>query len=187
MQTELRVNVQGTTLSEPLKNRIAEKFSQLDRFYGRITGCKVSVTESRSGRRHGRLFSVRVAAALPRGTLVVNRQSGVTLYVAIREAFDAMRRRIQDHARVLRGQIKAHKERPLARVIDLDRAQGFGFLRTVGGRELYFHRNSVLGGTFDRLRPGSAVHFTEGDGDAGPQASTVRPAGRVRSTKVARV
>lgn len=187
VQTHLRVNVQGLVLSEPMKLRIAEKFARLDRYYRRITGCTVSVTEAKSGKRHGRLFHVRVAVTLPMRTLAVTRQRGPTLSVAIREAFDAMRRRIQDYARVMRGQIKAHQDRPLGWVLDVDRAEGFGFLRTLDGRELYFHRNSVLQGAFDQLRPGTPVVYAEGEGIAGPQASTVRPVRRPPPAKVSRL
>jgi hypothetical protein len=41
---------------------------------------------------------------------------------------------------------------------------------------IYFHRNSVLEGDFDRLEVGTGVNFFEHDdeGEHGPQASTVR-------------
>jgi cold shock CspA family protein len=54
----------------------------------------------------------------------------------------------------------------------------FGFLRTSDGREIYFHRNSVLDGGFDKLRPGTAVTFVEEQGEQGPQASTVHVTGK---------
>ena len=41
-------------------------------------------------------------------------------------------------------------------------------------RRIYFHRNSVIDGGFDRLAVGAHVAFTEEEGDKGPQASTVR-------------
>jgi cold shock CspA family protein len=51
------------------------------------------------------------------------------------------------------------------------------------GREIYFHRNAVLAGHFDRLRIGSQVRFAEEAGEKGPQASSVR---LVRSTRQGR-
>jgi len=52
---------------------------------------------------------------------------------------------------------------------------GYGFLRTSEGREIYFNERSVLKGAFPRLRVGSLVRFAEEAGDEGPQASTVTP------------
>ena len=49
---------------------------------------------------------------------------------------------------------------------------------TLDGREVYFHKNSVLAPGFDHLEVGHEVHFAEEMGEKGPQASTVRLAGR---------
>ncbi len=187
MKTQLKLAIEGTTITEPMKELIEERFSRLDRYYDRITGCTVAVTESKQGQRSGRFYSLRVAVTVPKGTIVVNRQKGDTLYVAVREAFDAVRRRVQDYARLMRGQIKNHAEPDVARVVDLDPNEGFGFIETLDGRELYFHRNSVVDGAFARLKPGTLVHFAEGQGVKGPQASTVRLAGRLRPRPVPRV
>jgi len=51
--------------------------------------------------------------------------------------------------------------------------QDYGFLETPDGREIYFHRNSVLHPGFDRLEIGTEVRFVEELGQEGPQASTV--------------
>jgi cold shock CspA family protein len=55
---------------------------------------------------------------------------------------------------------------------------GFGILRTSDGREIYFHRNSVLNDAFSRLQVGTRVTFAEAPGENGPQASTVRLFGK---------
>jgi cold shock CspA family protein len=105
---------------------------------------------------------------------VVNHQADEELPVAIREAFDAMRRRLEDYVRQQRGSIKTH-EAPLlsGRVTKLFRPEGYGFLETLDGREIYFHGNSVLAPGFDRLEIGTEVRFAEEQGAEGPQASTV--------------
>jgi cold shock CspA family protein len=54
----------------------------------------------------------------------------------------------------------------------------YGFLETPDGREIYFHKNSVLQPGFDQLEVGMEVHFAEGVGEKGPQATTVRLAGK---------
>ncbi len=68
-------------------------------------------------------------------------------------------------------------------VVRLFREEGYGFLRALDGREIYFHRNAVLNDDFDRLVVGAGVRFDEGLGEEGPQASTVqivdKPGGHV--------
>jgi cold shock CspA family protein len=56
--------------------------------------------------------------------------------------------------------------------------EGYGFLTTDDGRQVYFHRHSVLDEAFERLEVGGVVRFVEEPGDKGPQASTVALAGR---------
>jgi cold shock CspA family protein len=52
--------------------------------------------------------------------------------------------------------------------------EGYGFLTTDDGREVYFHKDSVLNQGFQRLKLGARVIFAEEQGDKGPQASTVK-------------
>jgi cold shock CspA family protein len=96
------------------------------------------------------------------------------LRIAIGDAFNAAGRRLQDHARRRRGDIKSHVPLPEARVSQIFPREGYGFLASEDGREIYFHKNSVLGQSFPRLKVGTAVRFVEESGEKGPQASTVR-------------
>jgi cold shock CspA family protein len=63
-------------------------------------------------------------------------------------------------------------------VTQLDPLGEFGFLETGDGREIYFHRNSVLENGFSRLNVGARVTYVEEMGDKGPQASTVKLMGK---------
>ncbi|MBI2902200.1 MAG: cold shock domain-containing protein [Candidatus Methylomirabilis oxyfera] len=71
-----------------------------------------------------------------------------------------------------------HEASPRARVGKLFSEEGYGFLETPDGREIYFHRNSVKDSGFDRLEIGTAVRFAEELGEQGPQASAVMIAGK---------
>ena len=51
-------------------------------------------------------------------------------------------------------------------------------LETADGREVYFHLNSVLDDSFDRLTVESEVRFVEEMGEKDPQASTVHLVGK---------
>jgi cold shock CspA family protein len=89
-----------------------------------------------------------------------------------------MRRELEDYVRELRGDVKTHDPLPHAKVSELFPMEDYGFIKTHEGHRLYFHRNSVLDGRFDELDIDSEVSFVEELGDKGPQASTVRLAGR---------
>jgi cold shock CspA family protein len=78
----------------------------------------------------------------------------------------------------MQGEIKAHEPQPIGTVRRVLPEEGYGFLETGDGREVYFHRNSVLDGAFAHLKPGVRVTFAEEMGDEGPQASTVKLLGK---------
>ena len=62
----------------------------------------------------------------------------------------------------------------LGQIVEITPAEDFGFLLTASGGLLYFHRNSVLTGDFDRLEVGDQIHYVEEMGDTGPIATKVR-------------
>jgi cold shock CspA family protein len=93
--------------------------------------------------------------------------------VAIVNSFETARRRVTEYAEKQRGEVKTHFEKPVARVVRIFTEQGYGFLMTPEGREVYFHKNAVLDGKFEVLNVGMAVTFIERSGDKGSQASSV--------------
>ena len=51
--------------------------------------------------------------------------------------------------------------------------KGFGFIKTTGDKDLFFHSKSLQGVTFDALQEGQKVTYTEGRGPKGPCAENV--------------
>ena len=180
MQRPLQITARNFTLNAAVEAEIRAKAARLERYYKheRIGGCHV-IVEGAVGHHHrGGPFKVRIDLRLPGGQLSVDRQSEDDLAVAIREAFDAARRELQDYARKQRGDVKTVQAPPHARVSKLFPLEGYGFLTTSDSREVYFHRNSVLGDAFDQMKLGTEVRFAEEMGDQGPQASSVAIAGK---------
>jgi cold shock CspA family protein len=149
-----------------------------------VTACRVVLKAPGGHHRTGGLYEVNIHLALPGGREVNvghtaqddERHSDVTL--AINDAFKRARRQLQDQARRLEGQVKVHENQPIGTVARLDESGEFGFPATSDGREIYFHRNSVLDHGFTQLSVGSRVAFAEEAGDTGPQASTVKLLGK---------
>jgi len=92
----------------------------------------------------------------------------------LRDAFDAAWIQLREQMRKMRGEVKKHPDQEVGAFVDrLFPEQGYGFLKTIDGRELYFHRNSVLHNRFDHLAVGTGVRYVMEEGEKGPQASTV--------------
>lgn len=184
MQVPLQITFRHMDTSPALEARIRQRAQELEHFYNRITSCHVTV-ESRRRQRQGNLFEVRIDLVVPGREIVVGRERGVNhahedAHVAVRDAFDAARRRIEDHVRHERGDVKVHAVPDHGRVVRLLPDRDGGFIATASGDEVYFHRNSVTDGSFDALEIGDEVRFVarEAESAAGPQASTVTPLGK---------
>ena len=100
--------------SPAIEASIRERVKRLDRFYDRIMNCRVVVEASHKHHHKGNQYRVRIDLTVPGEELVVSRdpderQIHEDVYVAIRDAFDAMRRQVEDFARRRRGQVKRHE------------------------------------------------------------------------------
>lgn len=180
MQTPLEIEFRHLDRSEAVETNIEEHVRKLEECSARITRCEVVVEQPHRHHHQGNLFHVRIKLSVPGRELVVSRAPAANhahedVYVTLRDAFRAIRRQLEDYVRELRGDVKQHVDSPRGRVIALKPEHDFGMLETPDGREVYFHRNSVLGGKFNQLQVGDRVQFNEEPGDQGPQANTVHP------------
>jgi len=178
MEQPLKITYRNIEPTPAIEAKIRERADKLDRYYDGIIGCHVTIEVPHHHQHSGALYHVHIDLAVKNGELQVGRDPAQhhaheDLYVAIRDAFDAARRRLQDHARRQRGDLKTSERPARARVVRLFPDEGYGFLETPDQREIYFHRNSVLNDGFARLVVGSEVRFAEEMGAQGPQASTV--------------
>jgi cold shock CspA family protein len=190
MQTPVEIDFQGLHASEQLRACVTRNISTLEQRFGRITACRVVIRGPSERHRKGGAFDVSIRLSLPQGREVdIGRCEGrvkeaetdnrlLDPVVAVNDAFKRARRRLQDYARRMQGHVKSHDGPPVATVSRYDDAAGFGFLETSDGREVYFHKNSVLDGGTRSVAPGTRVTFFEEMGDKGPQASTVRVLGK---------
>jgi ribosomal subunit interface protein len=186
MQIAPQVSFQGIPVSDAVERACWEECEKLERFYDRITSCRVVITEPHQRHRKGNLYSVRIDLTVPGREIVVSREqaehrTAQDVHLALREAFAEARRQLQDHVRRQEPhRAKRHESELLGRVTRLDAFNGFGFLEAPDGREVYFHENCVRGGSFEGLELGARVRFGEGQGERGPQATWIQPVSEVR-------
>jgi len=184
MQTPIEIDFQGMDARPNVRTAITEHVAELERRCGRVTACRVVLKAPGGHHRTGGLYEINIRLALPDGREVnVDRTAQADerhsdLTFAINDAFKRARRQLQDQVRQLQGQVKQHEGTPIGTVVELDPLGEFGFLQTTDGREIYFHRNSVLNDEFPNLTVGSRVTFAEEMGEKGAQASTVKLLGK---------
>lgn len=96
MQTPLQVTFQNVPRSDALEARIREDLARLERIHPRLTSCRVVVEETQKHHQQGRQFSVRIEARAPgHEDAVATMQHDEDVYVALRDAFDALRRQME--------------------------------------------------------------------------------------------
>ncbi len=176
MKMPLEISARDVSVNEETEEFIRDKASKLDRIYDQIIGCRVRIDRPHRSQRSGMTYSVSIDMTVPGGELIVKRESDQDLRVALSNGFETAQRRLKGYGERKRGEIKTHFEKPVARVVRLFTEEGYGFLATPEGREVYFHENAVLGGKFEGLNIGTAVTFIEEQGDKGAQAVSVTPA-----------
>lgn len=183
MQQALQITFRDMPHSDALEANIREHAEKLDQFYDRIMGCRVMVEAPHGHHQQGRLYHVRVELTVPGKELVASRAPGghhahEDAYVAIRDAFAAARRQLQDFKRQQEGHVKTHTTAAHGQVMELLPDEDYGRIQTSDGREIYFHRNSLVQGDYGDLEIGSEVRFVEEVGELGPQASSVYVEGK---------
>ena len=113
MQVESRISFRNMEPSPAIEATVEERIERLERHFGGMTTCQVVIESPHRHQQHGRIHHVRLHVVVPGGDIVVGRDPAEhheheDVYVAIRDAFDAAERRIEDHARRSRGDVKTH-------------------------------------------------------------------------------
>ena len=183
MQLPLQISFHNMPHSAEVEETIRRYAAALDEYCSRIMSCRVVVDQPHKHHEQGNLYQVRIDIKVPGGEIAVSREpSQHTAYkdleTVIGDAFDLAVRQLEDYVRQERRDVKQHALLPHARIARLALDDGYGFLATADGREIYFHQNSLLDADFRRLKVGDEVTFVEQPGEQGPQASTVKLVGR---------
>ena len=98
MQVPLQITIRHMAYSPALDARIREDAAKLEEFYRGIISCHVVVEEQGRHQQQGRWFNVRIVVRVPGHELIVNRDHDEDVYVALRDAFASLTRRLEDVA-----------------------------------------------------------------------------------------
>jgi ribosome-associated translation inhibitor RaiA len=110
MQSPLAIQFDGMEPSPAVEAAVREKIARIERQAPDVMGWRVTIEQPHRHRSQGRPFAVRIDVRLAGHDLSVGRVEDEDVYVALRDAFDAMRRRIEDAVQIQRGDVKRHEE-----------------------------------------------------------------------------
>lgn len=182
MQVEIEIGFEGMDRSEAVEARVRREAAKLEHLHDRITACRIVVSKPHRHKHKGEAYDVRIHMALPGGKHIdIDRKPGdrdahEDVYVAVRDAFAAARRQLQDTAAKQAGKVKAHEAPPHGRIAAM--FDDHGFIEASDGRQIYFEAGSVHGDGFPSLKLGQEVRFAEQRGAEGPRATAVHPVGK---------
>jgi ribosome-associated translation inhibitor RaiA len=109
MQHEIRITSRDFALTATIEALVRKRAQRLDSSFDRITSCHVVLSAPTAHHHHkGGPFDVSIVLHVPGGELAVNRQHGEDLSIAVRNAFDSVRRKLHDYVREMRGEVKTH-------------------------------------------------------------------------------
>lgn len=189
MQIAPEITYRNLEKTEAINSLIKEKIAKLENFCDYINSCRVVVEKAHQHPDSGSPYKVSINITIPHGREIAvshNPDKGKQyppLEAVIRDAFEAARRQIVGLSTEQKGARKVHPEQEVGAIITkLFPEQGYGFLKAIDtGKEVYFHRNSIVNEDFAELEVGYGVRFKEIQGEMGPQATTVQIIDRQKS------
>ena len=110
MKLPFELKQRNLTLPEAVANDIRERAERLDHFFDKIMRCRVTVEGPGKHHAQGR-HKVQIDLTVPGAEIVVNKQEADTLDLALKGAFEATARRLEDHVRRIRDHVKTHDQR----------------------------------------------------------------------------
>lgn len=181
MRIPLEISFHGLSRSESLEELIRKDAAKLERVCDDLISCRVGIKLNQKSQNTANHFKIRIEMRFPPNkSVVVTHKSGIKekaddLPAAAKNAFKSAHRRLKKMVEKQQGEIKSHPgQTMMALVVKIFPGEDYGFIRSLDGEEIYFHRNSVLNNDFDRLEPGTGVNFTAVQGEKGLQATSVQ-------------
>ena len=180
MQVPLEVSYRNVEKTDALEALVQEKVDKLEEVCDHISSCRIAIEKAHDHPSSGSPYRVRIDLTVPpRHELAVTKSPDEgtqyePLEAVIRDAFEAARRQLAELNERQHQKVKSHPTQEMTGIVTkLSADEGYGFIKSLEGQEIYFNRNSVLSNDFDRLEIGTGVQFFAQEGDEGLRASTV--------------
>ncbi|HVE44138.1 MAG TPA: ribosome-associated translation inhibitor RaiA [Gammaproteobacteria bacterium] len=156
---DTQITVHDIEHSPAVLANIQKRVDKLEQFYHRICSCRVAVQIPQKHKHQGKLFNIRVEVSVPGKILVATHKVDEDIYVAIRNAFNAMERQLEEYGRKRHGRVKTHQDVLHGHVTRIMSNDGYGFIEGTDGNEYYFSLTNVSYPDFNQLYLGDAVEF----------------------------
>lgn len=114
MQLPLQITFRNIPPSEAVEKKIREKAQKLQRITDNIVACRVTVEAPHKHHYKGSTYQVHIDLTIPGNEIVVSRDPGLNhahenVYVAVRDAFNAVQRQLEEYVRQRQGKVKNHQ------------------------------------------------------------------------------
>lgn len=157
--SEVTITTKDIPVSEALDTEIRRRAEKLDRFCKQIISCRVVIDFQQKHKHQGKLFNVRIDLTVPGKEFAVTHKQDQDVYVAVRDAFKALERQVEEYNRKRKGHVKSHNHLSHGHVARIIEKEGYGFIDGTDGNEYYFSMTNVSYPNFAQLTIGDAVEY----------------------------
>ncbi len=169
----VKIVIRDIPSSPALEDHIRKKAEKLTHYYNHINSCQVVIDVPQKHKRQGKLFNVRIDLTVPGKELIVNRKLDEDVYIAVRDAFAALLRQLENYSRKRRGDVKTHENGNHGYISKIFSHDGYGFIQGIDGNEYYFSVTNMSPTQFEKLTIGDSVQFFSVTADDGFHAHHV--------------
>lgn len=181
MQVPLDITYRDVDKNDFIDDLIRRKAAKLEKACPHMTSCRVVVSQDQKQQRTGNIYRVHINMQVPPGHSLTADRKGLVAKIhedlppLIREVFEAAVRQVRDLAEQQKGRVKTHPEQQTSAFVHrLFPAEDYGFIKSLEGQDIYFHRNSLVNADFDAIQVGTGVAYEVTEGEEGLQATSVR-------------
>lgn len=181
MRIPVEISFHGVSRNTAIEDMIRKDAAKLERVCDSMISCRVGIKLDQKSKTTNNPYRIKIEMRVPPGhNLVVTNSPGgkgdsSDLAAVLKSSFKTAQRRLKGLVEKRQGDIKHHQDQEVSGIITKIFAdEGYGFIRTLEGEEIYFHRNSIVNGQFEQLEPGTGVSYTAELGEKGLQASSIQ-------------
>lgn len=104
----VQITIRDFPASAALEEKIQKKAEKLTQFYQQILNCRVVIESPHKHKHQGKLYTVHIELNVPGKELVIDNKQHEDVHIAVRDAFNALTRKLSDYAHIRRGEVKNH-------------------------------------------------------------------------------